>query len=169
MLTGDILRDLLQYDPQLGTFAWRSSRSGQKARVGCIKDGYLVIRVLGRAYRAHRLAWLYVHGHWPAHQIDHIDGDRLNNRLDNLRDVTRAENSQNRETVGVYRRGNTWRALIAGGGVAHKQSVHLGSFKSKQEARAAYLQAKSMMHPGFIPSRAGVVESVDTAASKAAG
>jgi HNH endonuclease len=169
MLDRDTLRDLLQYDPELGTFAWRSSRSGQKARVGCIKDGYLVIRLLGRVYRAHRLAWLYAHGHWPAHQIDHIDGDRLNNQLDNLRDVTRAENSQNRDTAGVYRRGNTWRALIGAGGVAHKQTVHLGSFRSKEEARAAYLHAKSMMHPGFVPSRAGVAKSVDASDSKSDG
>jgi hypothetical protein len=165
LISRDQLRDVLSYCPDSGEFSWIRSRSGQKASVGCIKAGYLVIRLRGRVYRAHRLAWLYMHGQWPKNQIDHLDGNKLNNRLANLRDVTAAENSQNHCAVGVHKRGCRWRAIIG----ANRRQRALGTFDTREEARLAYLEARRMIHPGFVPFRAGMAEQADAADSKSAG
>lgn len=87
MLTVERLRELLDYDPETGVFRWKEPR--RKCRVGEVagslrKDGYVKIQVDGRFYQAHRLAWLCVYGVWPS-AIDHIDGNRANNAIANLR------------------------------------------------------------------------------------
>ena len=92
MLSRAQLIKLLDYNPVNGDWTWKvdmnyNARMGEKA--GFISNtGYHCIRIKGQDYAAHRLAWLYVHGDWPKHQIDHIDGNKLNNRISNLRDVT---------------------------------------------------------------------------------
>lgn len=99
ILTAERLRELLTYDPETGEFRWRYTR-GCRARgqiagtVTCL--GYLTIAIDGRKYKAHRLAWLHVHGEWPYPEIDHINRIKLDNRLVNLRRATRAENNANR-------------------------------------------------------------------------
>jgi len=99
MSTLERFRALLDCDPATGTFTWLVTRGG-KAIAGSIAGspnsrGYLRIRIDGRGYRAHRLVWLYVHGKWPAGEIDHINGVKDDNRLANLREATRAENNRN--------------------------------------------------------------------------
>lgn len=86
----------LDYDPRTGIFTWH--RTGQRA--GSYKDGYRRIKVLGKRYRAGRLAWFYCFGEWPAQQIDHIDRVKDNDRLSNLREATPVENCANK---GPYR------------------------------------------------------------------
>lgn len=87
------LRATFHYSPENGTFTRRST--GKVA--GCkASHGYLVIRFGEKLRYAHRLAWLYVHGVWPTNVIDHINGDKTDNRLANLRDVTTAANAKNR-------------------------------------------------------------------------
>jgi hypothetical protein len=105
-------------------------------------------------YRAHRLAWLYVHDVWPDDQIDHINGCRDDNRIANLREVTNAQNMQNlhrphsRNTsgyLGVHfvRERNRWGAQIRDNG----RKRNLGHFATAEEASAAYLAAKRELHP----------------------
>lgn len=154
-VTGERLRELLHYDPETGVFTWRVG--GRRARLGeaagCVETcGYLRITIDGRQYYAHRLAWLYVTGAWPADQLDHRDGDRTNNRFDNLREATHAENGQNRTTqknntsgfAGVHWHlgDRRWHARIRVGG----RRVHLGSFDTPEEAHAAYIEAKARLH-----------------------
>lgn len=99
-LTQERLKQLLHYDPDTGVFTWIANVN-RMARIGDVAGSvnkvyeYVYIQVLKKKYRAHRLAWLYVHGSFPKNEIDHIDHDRLNNRIDNLRDVTRQENKKN--------------------------------------------------------------------------
>ena len=107
MATADItaqrLRELLHYDPETGHFT-RKVRTAQRHRVGDRADlvsttgnlaGYYRVALGGTKYLAHRLAWFYVHGMWPAGEIDHIDADRGNNRIANLRDVPAQMNKEN--------------------------------------------------------------------------
>lgn len=146
-LTPDRVSELLSYNPETGTFCKLSSGKN----VGCKnKDGYVLITIDGRLYRAHRVAWLLVHGEWPQGVLDHINRDRADNRIYNLRDSTRSENTQNSTVVraacglrGVSRNGKRWRSAIALDGVDY----YLGTFDTPEEAHAAYLAAASKKHP----------------------
>ena len=156
-LCADRLRERVNYDPKTGAFTWRIA--GPKCRVGdpvggLDGDGYRVIGIDFRLYRAHRLAWLYVHGTLPAQPLDHINGDRLDNRIENLREANKSQNGQNRKGppknntsgfLGVSWETQTgrWKAQIVVGGQNH----NLGRFESATLAYAAYLNAKAQMHP----------------------
>lgn len=91
------LKRKLHYDPTTGVFTWRVSegaRAGSEA--GFITEhGYVRIRILGRLHMAHRLAWLYTHGEFPPHQLDHRNRVRSDNRIDNLRPATHKQNNEN--------------------------------------------------------------------------
>jgi hypothetical protein len=108
------------------------------------------IRIEGKAFYSHRLAWLYVHGSWPADQIDHVNRDRADNRIANLREATQSQNQQNRltktstGTVGViwHARDARWQVTIRANG-ARK---HLGQFKDLGAAVAARKQAEIALH-----------------------
>ena len=100
ILTQSELTHALHYDPDTGVFTWvnpskyHAEKKGTEA--GWLNDdGYIGIRLNATNYSAHRLAWLYVHGSFPENETDHIDGDRSNNRIDNLRDVTKSVNQRN--------------------------------------------------------------------------
>ncbi len=150
--TLEALQELLSYDPETGVFRNRVTRNNNGALAGSIagaldKDGYVCIAVMGKKYRAHRLAWLFVHGEWPEFDVDHINRQKADNRIQNLRDVTRSENLLNQVSpqahghfgmLGVGRLGNRFRARIQ---IAGKQ-VHLGLFKTAEEACVAYQTAK---------------------------
>lgn len=156
-LTSERLKAILAYDRGTGLFTWRVPRSGgvkAGAAAGCSdKDGYVLLTIYNRKYRAHRVAWLYEYGCWPLLEIDHIDGDRKNNRISNLREASRSENQQNMRApkgstsplIGACwdaSRGK-WIAQIGINGKRH----NLGRFDSMQEAHEAYLSAKEKMHP----------------------
>lgn len=99
------LKQLFSYDPSTGLFTRVMPVRGQRPSVGSVRpDGYLSICVDYRCYLAHRLAWLYVHGEFPEDQLDHFNGDRLDNRIANLRSVT---NKQNRENTKLYSNNKT--------------------------------------------------------------
>lgn len=158
-LTMDRLKEFLAYYPDAGIFVWQktSNRNGGKAgtQAGYLRDGYLVIKLDRRAYMAHRLAYFYMHGKWPSHQIDHISGDRLDNRAVNLRPAT---NTQNRWNVGTYKnnssgiRGVCWKPNIkrwvARIGTLEGRKT-LGTFKTKEEAAAVYADAARKYHGEF--------------------
>lgn len=102
-LTQSRVLAMFNYDAVSGELLWRIRPSIRScARIGdlagCVNsDGYLQVKTGGKAYIAHRLIWLYVTGEWPSDQVDHRNGDRLDNRWENLRVVTGAVNSQNRK------------------------------------------------------------------------
>lgn len=156
------LRDQLMsdwhYDPETGVFTRIRSvgrhgrhKAGTVAKA-CNSHGYTVIRIGGVLHGAHRLAWLYVHSEWP-NVIDHINGDRSDNRIANLRNVTQTENMQNLKSaprnsrsglLGAHRFGRSrrWTSRIRIGG----KSVKLGLFDTAEEAHAAYMAAKAVHH-----------------------
>lgn len=146
------LKALLHYDPDTGIFRWRTSGTGRKAVAGHVNKprGYMQIRVDGKAHYLHRLAWLYTHGVWPSDQIDHINRDRADNRIANLREATQAQNQQNRltktstGTVGViwHARDARWQANIRVGG----KKRHLGYFKNLDAAVSARKAAEAAYH-----------------------
>jgi hypothetical protein len=145
------LRNLLKYDPVSGVFTWRNNIGNVKAGsvAGCItRKGYRYIGVGGYLYRANRLAWAYVHGSLPKGQIDHIDGNRLNNSINNIRDVSAETNQRNRKSgnknstssllgVSYHKQTRKWRAQLS-----ITTTKHLGLFDSEQEAHSAYIEAK---------------------------
>lgn len=116
-----------------------------------VRKGHVQIRVDGRLYLAHRLAWLYVYGFIPNGDIDHINGNRSDNALSNIRIGTHAQNMQNRRTpshgsktgfLGVSPTGRRYQARIGNG----PYELYLGSFDTAEEAHAAYLKAKRELH-----------------------
>lgn len=156
-LTHARLLELLHYHPGVGIFTNRITRhwSAQAGEIaGNVNAlGYISIGIDGKPFLAHRLAWLYVHGVWPAGVIDHIDGDPGNNRIANLRDVSRKMNQQNmREAMkssgtgllGAYRNGKRFKSSIQVDG----RLRHIGHFATAEEAHAAYLEAKRKHHEG---------------------
>ncbi len=102
MITKSELKKLFHYDKYTGLFT-RLVTVKHNAKKGSLAGsvnscGYLLFRVNTKKYRAHRMAWLYVYGANPKNEIDHINGDKLDNRIENLRDITSMENSRNRTT-----------------------------------------------------------------------
>lgn len=97
MLTQERLKEVLYYNPHVGVFVWRhnSPRRRRGSAAGSPVRGYIRIAIDGKVYGAHQLAWLYVNGRFPEYQIDHVDGDKSNNLISNLRDAPQSKNSLN--------------------------------------------------------------------------
>ena len=105
MLTQDQLRKLVRYSPVVGVFEKLIGQGTKRSPKRWIllgssnsDTGYIYLSIMGKRYPAHRLAWLYVHGEFPEADIDHIDGDKTNNAISNLRKATRAQNAANSQT-----------------------------------------------------------------------
>jgi hypothetical protein len=155
-ITAAQLREVLDYAPETGVFTNRAERFGSvagKVTGTPSRYGYLHVKVFGRTYRAHRLVWLYVHGTSPQGQIDHINGDRSDNRIANLRDVSAGANSENKRQatarnrsgfLGVNFAAGKWVAQICTGG----KDCYLGRFDTPEKAHEAYLSAKRKLHEG---------------------
>lgn len=154
ILTQSLLQKVLRYEPDTGCFYWlapcnRFSMVTPGQLAGTLHNrGYIVIKVYGRCYRAHRLAWLYVNGVWPNPEIDHINRNRTDNRIANLREVDHLGNMQNK---GAYRNNTSgytgvswhkqhrkWCAQIQ----YNKRNRHIGLFDDPQVAHVAYLRVK---------------------------
>ena len=163
-LTLERLHELLSFDPESGLFRWKV-RTSNRVAVGAIagsaaSDGYLQIKIDRRKYLSHRLAWLYVHGRWPAEQLDHINGVRTENRIANLREATNAENAQNcavrrnnksgHPGVRWHKAAGKWQAEIK----INRVQKCLGRFESLEAAIAARQAAKANLHT-FQPTDRG--------------
>lgn len=166
----ETLRKLLRYDPETGKLYWRERTPGMFSpfslngpAVACetwnaenagnpalnYEDsrGYLAGTLLGRTVRAHRVIWAISHGQWPSVHVDHTNGKRTDNRLSNLRLASNAQNGSNRTAqknnacgykgVRWHKGQRSWLAAIQVDG----RSIHLGSFKTPEQAHNAYKEA----------------------------
>lgn len=148
------VRKYLDYDLETGEFRWRERNSKQwngryahKIAGSVCEDGYTVIGLFGRLFKAHQLAWLYVYGVQPDCDIDHVDNNRSNNAIHNLRLASRSQNLANswreeKSTTGFKgvsfrKRRKPFAAHIKHNG----KSKYLGSFETREEAHAAYCAA----------------------------
>ena len=164
--------ELLTYDPSTGELRWRARRpemftptftrtrehacaNWNSIYAGTIAGtvdglGRRQIAVYGRLYKAHRLIWLMVHGRWPDAQIDHVDGIRDNNELENLREATQSQNQQNRSYrsprgligASIHKKTGRWLGRIRADGVTR----NLGLFDTAEAAHAAYCREKERLH-----------------------
>lgn len=172
LITQERLKSLLTYDSDTGEFRWRAKRP--RCVVGAVAGtathhGYTAIKLDGTTYRAHRLVWLYMFGHWPATELDHINRKRSDNRISNLREVTRFLNCQNRAKspkahsrhIGVSKgfAGKGWRAYIDKNG----RRTSLGVFCTEQAALEARKNAERQMYAAADLLRSGR-NGVDVAA-----
>lgn len=157
LITQDRLKSLTTYDPNTGLFKSLVRRKQHKpgGLLGCVNpaSGYVQIKLDCQTYKAHRLAWLYVYGFWPTGQIDHINHDRADNRIANLRDVSNGINHHNRARktksssghlgVGWHKRDACWQAHLEVSG----RRVHIGYFTDLAEAINARKAAEKLYHP----------------------
>lgn len=146
-LTAERVRELLDYDPMSGIFRWRVSRKN-RAQAGAVAGtpsrGYIYIKIDGVTYRAHRIAWLYVHGVFPPGGLDHEDNIQSHNWINNLRPATQTQNNANsrlrsdstsgRKGASWHKQQQRWRSTIRING----KQIHLGMFDTPAEAHAAY-------------------------------
>ena len=146
-LTFEILNELLEYDKSTGNLFQKKKRP--KIQVGTLAgavtpNGYRYIQLFGRKYASHRLVWLMEHGKFPDMFIDHIDGNKLNNHISNLREVSNKQNTENRgvqknnklgrKGVSFNKKLKKYVAQIQHHGINH----YLGLFDSPELAEQAY-------------------------------
>lgn len=156
------IEEYLSYDKDTGIFT-RIKYASSNAKIGDIagslnRDGYISIFFNKKQHRAHRLAWLFHYGYIPIGDIDHEDGNRSNNKINNLRKATRSENNQNRRisrassligVLGVTKDNrkknikNPYKAQIQ----INKKHIHIGSYATIELAHLAYLNKKRELHP----------------------
>lgn len=160
-ITHSELLSWLRYDIETGEFFWLKDKLGRGCKwlagekAGYVVKGAMNIALLGEYYYSHRLAWFYVFGEWPQHEVDHINGDWSDNRICNLRDVPHCMNMENMRSakktsvsglIGAFKRKDkesfTSKIQIRG------KVVYIGSFETAQEAHEAYVIAKRELHEG---------------------
>lgn len=161
-LTQEYLYNILNYNKDTGIFTWnkRNNKSFNtnfyNKEAGTIGNhGYLAIKVLNKMYLAHRLAWFYIYRLWPDNDIDHINNNRLDNRIINLREATRKENQQNlkkcystNKSTGLLGSSfNKKREKYESHITINYIKYSLGFFDTAEDAHNVYLQVKREKHP----------------------
>jgi HNH endonuclease len=149
------IKELLDYDPATGIFTWRVRKANRLAKgttAGSVWNNRIRIKIDGHSYLAHRLAWFLVYQEWPKQDVDHINGNSLDNRLCNLRDVSRAvnvrnvasaRNSSRTRLLGASPHKNKYQSSIMIDGVRR----YLGLFDTPEAANEAYVKAKRAACP----------------------
>ena len=170
--SAETLRQLLRYEPETGKLfwkhrpreffscdwsfkAWNTTWETKEAFTCRNSYGYFRGSIFNRSYQAHRIAWAIFNGTWPEHQLDHIDNDRANNRIANLRDATNSQNHMNKPAssanssgfkgVDWSKKDRVWRARIKVRG----KGIHLGHFHCVDDAAKAYAKASTVYHGEF--------------------
>jgi hypothetical protein len=163
----DFIRENMNYNPETGVLSWAKPKQGRKvgSPLGNLdKDGYLILsrvvfdgkkRVGFPRYCVHRIIWIFVHGKPPKDQIDHINGDKSDNRLCNLREANTAENMRNvgkqahntsgLKGVSFHKHTNKWRANITLG----RKQIHIGVFDCPAAAFFSYQVFADIHHGKF--------------------
>ena len=150
ILTQEYLREIIYYDPETGWMSWNENKVWTKrGAIGYTNSwGYRVVMIDGKNYFVHRLAWLYIYGYFPPHQLDHVNHDRLDNRISNLREVTNQQNQMNRRFTGnssgfrgVYwdKERKRWAPKIK----VNQVIINLGRFTTLEEAISMRLFAEA--------------------------
>ncbi len=157
-LTHERLKELLEYNSDTGAFTWikrpvvTARRVSPGDAAGVINaTGYVYISIDKEKWRAHRLAWFYVHGVAPLRHIDHINGIRSDNRISNLREATVSANQQNLRIAQKNSRTGKLGVAVNGQGYCARimvkgKQLYLGQFSTSDDAHEAYLKAKREMH-----------------------
>lgn len=152
-VTAERVREVFSYDPLSGALTYRVRRKhyrpGERAGFVALKSnhrsgGYRIVRLDNREYAEHWLVWIHTHGRWPTGVLDHMNGDRADNRIANLRDCSVSQNNANRgkqanNTSGIKgvffnRNARKWSSSIN----CRRRFYYLGLFKTADEAAAAY-------------------------------
>lgn len=156
-------RNAFSYDPVVGEIKWKID-AGQNGRAGNVAGsftakGYRQVVLNRKSYLAHRVAWLLHHGSWPTRQLDHINENKADNRLVNLRLATNTQNTCNRgkninntsgfKGVSWHKRVGRWQAQIGVGRDTGRRTICLGYFNTPEEAYAAYCVAAAKYHGEF--------------------
>lgn len=158
MITQEYLKSILYYNLDTGIFTWKFNKSKRvKAgySAGWLCDGYRNIEINNKQYKTHRLAWLYVNGEIPTNLIDHIDGNRSNNKIFNLREATYQTNSENYRTpktnksgiknVSWYKNLNKWVVSIS----IKKIKKTIGYFDDLEFAELVAIEARNKYRQEF--------------------
>ncbi|PHM45892.1 hypothetical protein Xmau_00283 [Xenorhabdus mauleonii] len=159
MLTFEEAKRLLNYDPAMGVFTWKV-KVNSSVHAGDVAgwddgSGYIRIKIKGKAYKAHRLAWFMHYGEWPNMNIDHIDRCRSNNEIQNLRLASHYENSVNKgkrtnnksgiKGVNWEVKNKKWKAQIQADG----KKIYLGLFDDIELAEIVVMAARDKLHGEF--------------------
>lgn len=168
-LTHDALLEIVSYDPDTGLFVWKGLTGTKIGLNGCVAGsnhiaGYISVSINKKPYLAHRLAWFYVHGDWPSSGLDHIDCDKKNNRISNLRQSNQSQNGANQKIkknnntgfkgVGFRRDIGKWRSRI----MVNRKEITLGVFDTPEAAFFAYQTASKKYFGEFANSGFSGVE-----------
>ena len=163
MLTKKRLREVLHYSPKTGVFKWRVHPKGRRLPglvAGSLSKGYILIRVDGQGYLAHRLVWLYMKGRWPPRHLDHKNGMRSDNRMSNLRIADERLNGRNAKRyahslsgfkgvrIDLNCHNRKYQARIK----LKDRRVSLGYFSTAEAAHAAYCAAAKKHFGAFARS-----------------
>lgn len=170
--TAAIMKEFLQYEAATGKLYWKprdlkwfkdgrsqsiwnARYAGKEAFTATGNHGYKIGRVLNKGYLAHRVIIAIIFGDWPQHMVDHIDGDRTNNKINNLRQSSPSENAANRGiqsnnssgVKGIFwnKRRSKWQAAISFNG----SKKHLGTFDTIDSAKSTYISASLSVHGEF--------------------